>query len=508
MTIVETPQSRCLVGVARCDITPPVGIYHRMWGAATHERSTGVHRPLTATVLFFAPCGWGPSLRGPQQSATTSTGGGEDADPSHTAVESDIRVVIAVDHCLLWTAEMNSLLDSVSSATGIEREALTVFFSHTHGAGLMGLERRDLPGGDLIAPYLDELAKKIAGLIGIARQKPTLATIVYGTGRCNLATHRDYFDEARGHFVCGFHPGGPVDDTVQVARITSDSGQTLATLVNYACHPTTLAWENTLISPDYIGALREVVETATAAPCVFIQGASGDIGPREGYVGDVSVADRNGRQLGYAALSVLESLPQPGQQFEYSGPIVSGATLGTWKHVPTTSSQKEQCGAWVSLRVLVPLRYRTDLPVRANLEAELASARAAEAKALADGDASLARDARAMAERATRSLTRVGLLPPGETYPFPLVVWRVGDAVWIALDGEHYNVLQRTLRERFPDVTLVIGTLANGSNVWYLPDADSFGKGLYQEEASILAQGSLEAVIEAATAAIREVMAG
>ena len=94
-----------------------------------------------------------------------------------------------------------------------------------------------------------------------------------------------------------------------------------------------------------------------------------------------------------------------------------------------------------------------------------------------------------------------------DAYPFPLVVWRVGAAVWIALDGEHDNVLQRTLRERFPEVTLVIGTLATGSTVWYLPDANSVGKGLYQEEASILAQGSLEAVIEAATAAIREVIA-
>ncbi len=544
MSIVETPQSRCLVGVARCDITPPVGIYHRMWGAATHERSTGVHRPLTATVLLLAPCDPAAPLPVPPR---RGEGGKQEA-----AAKDDprLRIVIAVDHCLLWTAEMNSLLDSVSSATGVEREALTVFFSHTHGAGLMGLERRDLPGGDLIAPYLDELAQKIAGLIDIARQWLTPATIVYGTGCCDLATHRDYFDEARGHYACGFHPGGPADDTVLVGRITSDSGETLATLVNYACHPTTLAWENTLISPDYIGALREVVETATAAPCVFIQGASGDIGPREGYVGDVAVADRNGRQLGYAALSVLESLPRPGQQFEYAGPVVSGATLGTWKYVPMTASQKEQCETWVSRRVIVPLRYRTDLPVRENLEAELASSRAAEAKALADGDAARARDARAMAERATRSLMRVGHLPRAssplphsdegdglgkeagstlkapltltlspedggegtgkaeavDAYPYPLIVWRVGDAVWIALDGEHYNVLQQTLRERFPGVTLVIGTLANGSNVWYLPDADSFGKGLYQEEASILAQGSLEAVIEAAAVAISEVI--
>ena len=55
MPHVDTPQSRCRQGVAKCDITPPVGIYHRMWGAATHERAAGVHRPLTATVVVFQP---------------------------------------------------------------------------------------------------------------------------------------------------------------------------------------------------------------------------------------------------------------------------------------------------------------------------------------------------------------------------------------------------------------------------------------------------------------------
>jgi hypothetical protein len=52
MTYLDTPQSRCLAAVARVDITPPVGIYHRMWGAATHDRSTGIHRPLTATAMI------------------------------------------------------------------------------------------------------------------------------------------------------------------------------------------------------------------------------------------------------------------------------------------------------------------------------------------------------------------------------------------------------------------------------------------------------------------------
>ncbi len=40
-----------LVGVARRDITPPVGIYARQWGAAEHDVAEGVHRPLTLTAL-------------------------------------------------------------------------------------------------------------------------------------------------------------------------------------------------------------------------------------------------------------------------------------------------------------------------------------------------------------------------------------------------------------------------------------------------------------------------
>src|SRR6202011_2606069 len=132
---------------------------------------------------------------------------------------------------------------------------------------------------------------------------------------CKLAAHRDYWDADLKQYVCGYNPAGPADDTVVVARITAASGGTIATVVNYACHPTTLAWDNTSISPDYVGAMREVIEQATGSPCVFLQGASGDLGPREGFVGDWNVADRNGRQLGYAVLSALEALPSPGTRF-------------------------------------------------------------------------------------------------------------------------------------------------------------------------------------------------
>lgn len=477
MDHVETPQSHCCVGVARGDITPPVGIYHRMWGAAVHDRSTGVHRPLTATVLF---------LKSLEEQAPLPL------------------VVIAVDHCLLWSKEMNALLDSISQISGVHRDSLIVFFSHTHSAGLMGLERQDLPGGELIAPYLEDLARTIAGLVLDAQQRQKKATIVYGYGSCGLATHRDFLDRQRGHYVCGFNPTGKADSTVVVGRISNEVGAPIATLVNYACHPTTLAWDNTLIGPDYVGAMRDVIELATDVPCFFIQGASGDIGPKEGFVSDVNVADRNGRQLGYAALAALESLPPAGHRYEYLGPVVSGATIGTWGHRIESAEQVGQYAAWLARCELVSMRYRSDLPSPQELDADDAGFRAAERAANDRGDVEGARNARAMIERTTRRIIRIAPLPTGDFYPYPIRVWRIGHAVWVALDGEHYNVLQRSLRERFPGIALVIGTLANGSNVWYLPDSASYGLGLYEEDVSVLAQGSLERVLEASVAAIQE----
>ena len=63
MTEQTFPTTHCRFGVARRDVTPPVGIYSRSWGAATHDVAEGVHRPLTATAAVFAPVdGDGPTL--------------------------------------------------------------------------------------------------------------------------------------------------------------------------------------------------------------------------------------------------------------------------------------------------------------------------------------------------------------------------------------------------------------------------------------------------------------
>src|SRR5262245_43111553 len=114
MTTVTQPQSRAIVGFARADITPPVGIYHRVAGAATPDCAEGVPRPLTATAM------WLEAL---------------DRDPANR------HLVFGLDHCILDGAEMAAIRRKAGEAVSLDPEQVRVSLSHTHGSGLMSRSR-------------------------------------------------------------------------------------------------------------------------------------------------------------------------------------------------------------------------------------------------------------------------------------------------------------------------------------------------------------------------------
>lgn len=475
---LPTPTSRCRFGFARTDITPPVGMYHRMWGAATHDRSTGIHRPLTASALAFAPLGG-------------------DATPF---------LLITLDHCLLWNTDIAAMRRALAAEHRLRPEQFVITFSHTHAAGLMDPSRRDLPGGDLIGPYLEKLTRQMVDLAGQALAGLAPVSISYAGGHSELACHRDAWDEATNQYVCGMNPGGPTDFTLVAARVTDEAGRLRATFVNYSCHPTTLAWENSLISSDFPGAMCETVEKQTGAPCVFLQGASGDVGPRHGYVGDPAIADKNGRELAWSALAALESLGPPNADFHYTGPVISGATLGVWAYQGFTAARRAATAEFALRRVEVPLPYIADRPTLEQLSADRERWIGLENDARRAEDAGRIRDCRAMVERLTRALTRWSSVPPGPEFPYQLTLVRLGDAIWITAEGEPYQFLQTELRRRFPGRTILVNVLADGWRCAYLPTRETYGRNIYQQQVALLAAGSLERVVDAATAAITDLV--
>lgn len=441
------------IGVSRIDITPPVGINARNWGAAVHEVAGGIHRPLTATTL---------ALSSP------------DEDPV---------VLIAAD--LGWWKSREDewfVRERILAAAELDPSRLLFSFSHTHAGPNLYREDRTKPGGDQIAPYLEMLRDRLAAAATSALANRRPARLSWRYGRCDLAQNRDLFVPAETRYVVGWNPATPADDTLLVGRAQdAANGRTLATLVNYACHPTTLAWENRLLSPDFPGAMRETIEHVTDAPCLFLQGASGDLGTAAQHGSDPAVADRLGRRLGYAALSVLESWPD--LLLGLGSIVESGAPLGIARPQPVLES-----------RVLRAAMRTTELSLKA-----LPSIAAIEA------DLARATD-RAQRERLWRQRAVRRIVGDGASSAQPLWLWRIGDALVVAHPNEAYSQLQHELRRRFAPRAVVVLNVTNGY-AGYLPPRDHYSRNQYSVWVTPFAAGSLEQLTDEAHAGLQSLLA-
>ena len=403
-----------------------------------------------------------------------------------TAGDGPTLALVAVD--LGWIQHLpdeRELRQTILDRTGLEEAALLINMSHTHAGANVNSRLEDKPGSELIKPYIEHLTEQIGTAILEARSGLAPAWVTYGSGRCALAANRDLWDAAAKRFAAGYNPDAPADDTLVVARVTGEDGRLRATLFNYACHPTTLAWENRLLSPDYIGAAREVLEQAFGVPALFFQGASGELAPRDDYVGDTAVADRNGRQLGHAAAAAIESLPPPGTRFVYTGIVASGANLGTWEYQPCDAAQvrdSEQLAARVDH---VELRRKEDIGVVDSLSTP---------------------DSVQEQEKALRRRFLSEALGDDPVYSMPIWTWRLGGALLVAIPNEPYSVLQVELRRRFADTPVLVLGVTNRT-LGYLCPEETYGTGLYQEQQSPFAPGCLEQTIEVAARVLEELRA-
>lgn len=440
------PSFTGLIGVARADITPPIGIYARNWGAAQWDAAEGIHQPLTATALTL------------QQNADSSP-----------------LVLVALD--LGWWRSREDewfLRGGLIEALGLNTTQVMICLSHTHAGPVICRGDAEKPGGHLIASYLQHLQNAVIQTTRQALDTRQLATITWRYGKCGLAQNRDLRDPTEPRYLCGFHPQHPADDTLLVGRVTKEGGELLVTIVNYACHPVTLAWENRLISPDYIGAMREVVEAQTDnVLCLFLQGASGELAPREQYSGNVKLADQHGRELGYAVLSTLEGMLPPQTSLAYTHVVESGAPLAVWE------SQEHKAAKELKAHLLeleLPLKV---MPTAQEIEAQMA--------ACTD---------RAQGERLRRKLQVRRSVGDGSSAMIPAWLWQIGGALFVGHPNEAYSLLQTHLRQSFPEQAVAVMNVVNG---WsgYLPPSELYAEDIYPVWQTPFDRGSLERLIEA-----------
>jgi hypothetical protein len=197
---------------------------------------------------------------------------------------------------------IQSVKDNIVQKTGIGNNSILITSIHTHSAPDMEYGRSEA-NDRYIKLFIERISenavKAITDKSGFKK-----ANVKYGKSACDINIARlDIKPEAGGMAYRVGDPNGLRDEEVSVLQLADDSGSQKVTIFNYACHPVTLGYESNYISTDYPGRAREVVEQKEGGMAVFLNGAAGDLNPREAHFADPAKTDSIGELLGKSVLS-------------------------------------------------------------------------------------------------------------------------------------------------------------------------------------------------------------
>lgn len=245
-------------GAATVDITPPTG--YPMWGyAARHDKPCiAVLDPLLARALVLKV--------------------------------GDTKIaLVSLD---LGRAPHRESMQRIRKA--LQPVGFTELFlvaSHTHHGPVLELDTWPNPE----KPYTRELEEKLVELV--KKADATRVPARYGVAATETKLNRNRQSK---------RDDKPTDPELLVLRVEDMKGKPIAHAVNFAAHPTMHSAELMKFSADYPGAMAKLVEAETGAPCLFLQGAAGDLSanPPDGVNGP----DAFGQRLGQDVLKLASTI--------------------------------------------------------------------------------------------------------------------------------------------------------------------------------------------------------
>jgi len=253
--------SALLAGAARASIAPRrddlrAGVYLGGFGAYRARRATGVHDEPQCRVIAL---GDGVST----------------------------LIVAAVDLVGAGGPLLDRIRRDAARLTGVRPEAIVVACTHSHASP----DTQGLWGG-VPAAYEEHVAHRAASAIWEAWQNMAPANARVATALL-------------GGVVRNRRGWPETDETLTTMRLDAASGQPVATLVNYACHPTASGPANVEVSRDWCGVAVDEVERAGGGVAVYVNGAIGDVNPARD--GAMEHARALGEAVAAAALASLDS---------------------------------------------------------------------------------------------------------------------------------------------------------------------------------------------------------
>ena len=248
-------------GVGRTDITPPDDCFLEGFAGRDHD-AEGIHDPLKVTAL---------------------------------ALSRNNRRMVLVSHDILDIPDalVDKIWEKAAHHYRLEPRELLLNASHTH-AGPMTWPR--IPNRFRTDPkqcrpderYIHRVLENIVTAIGMALGDLRPARAYWGCGETRIGICRRARDASvyrggpsgyLGIYANYPNPDREIDRTCPVLFLTTGREDPLALVFGASCHPTTMSHDNYLVSAEYPGAARRILEERYHAPALFLQGIGGDVKP-------------------------------------------------------------------------------------------------------------------------------------------------------------------------------------------------------------------------------------
>ncbi len=344
-----------------------------------------------------------------------------------------------------------NIYQKVNKKLGIDRSQFMLTFSHNHSAprlheNLVDYYPVDTTQVKIVKKYTEELEKKIFDTVVQAFENLIPATLSVGEGNVDFAVNRRNNVESEVPKLrdAGIPLKGPVDHSVPIMVVHNNNNELIAILFGYACHPTTLRFEE--YCGDYPGyAQIELEKNHPGVTSLFFTGAGGDQNPIPRR--KVSLCEQYGYRLAEAVEKVLTRQLKP---------------------IPS------------ELRTafnFVDIDYQKN-PTREELEEIIKNSN--------DEDMTM----RIHARWARRMLKK---MDAGEkfatSYPYPVQVWKLGGTLtWIALGGEAVVDYSLRFKNEFGKKNTWVFGYVN-TIVAYIPSERVYKEGGYEGGAFIYEYG-------------------
>ncbi|MED1560237.1 neutral/alkaline non-lysosomal ceramidase N-terminal domain-containing protein [Bacillus paramycoides] len=226
------------VGICKVDITPPLGIdfigYHRPIGISKIEEH------IYATVYVF-------------ENNQTKT------------------VFISIDNIGMLIEDTIIIREQVAHELNVPFKNITVVYTHTHsGPETVG-------DGQLIKSYKTILINNVVKGAIIANDNMQLSEVGWNVTMGEIGVNRRE-RTSDGKVKMGINENGVVDKRIGVLAIRDYKTKELTGIIVFCtAHPNVLKSDSDILSADYPGLTRGILEQTLNCPVIIVQGAAGNV---------------------------------------------------------------------------------------------------------------------------------------------------------------------------------------------------------------------------------------